>query len=144
MKKVKKRKLKLKFLKVVDTIADNGVKNLTLIRSTLESVYISFFIILLSIGFNLIKTDYITDPFEIFIIFSILIIMGRLVRINLSSGYLGVGNLAFLILGIIGSLTQDFNIINNGIIIVDTFFLITLACIIYVVVRDWRKIKNVR
>ena len=70
--------------------------------------------------------------------------MGRLVRINLSSGYLGVGNLAFLILGIIGSLTQDFNIINNGIIIVDTFFLITLACIIYVVVRDWRKIKNVR
>jgi hypothetical protein len=143
MKKAKKRKLKLKFLKVVDTIADNGVKNLTLIRSCLESIYISFFIILLSIGFNLIKTDYIIDPFEIFIIFSILIIMGRLVRINLSSGYLGAGNLAFLILGIIGSLTQDFNIINNGIIIIDTFFLITLACIIYVVVRDWRKIKNV-
>jgi len=144
MKKAKKRKLKLKFLKTVDIIAESFTENLTLFRSLTESFYIVFVTMILGLGFAGIREELITGYFNIFLTFVVMVISVRLVRINLYSGMLGLGNAILFTFGLVGGITGNLGLFNSGAILLETIYYITLISIIYIVVRDWRKNKNVR
>ena len=136
-----KKKTKKKIVKIADRLSYNCTRRLRIVRSLINLILISFFIVIFFLGFQGIQKDLITSYFEIFITFAILLLLTILgvflLRSDFRNGFLGAGNTAVFILGIFAGLTGDTTFLTSADIIINSLWILTFASLVYI----WAK-KN--
>lgn len=138
-----KTKTKKKIIKLADSLSQDAVRRLDLLKAFVNLIAITVFILIFFLGFQGVLLEDITGFFNIFLTFAILFIMSVLmlflIRSNLHNGFLGYSNAFYLVCGILFGVSGSSPYIEVADIIVTSVYLITFCSMIYIYCKKHKK-----